>query len=78
MLGCRARRLLRTGRRFGSHVSESQRQKEIAEYGIHIPPPDPWKVYLARMMGGTAVFWILYRAKHDGPVVLGLRHPWDH
>ena len=22
--------------------------------------------------------WIFYRAKHDLPVVLGLRHPWEH
>ncbi|GKV16152.1 hypothetical protein SLEP1_g26834 [Rubroshorea leprosula] len=22
-------------------------------------------------------FWILYRAKQDGPVVLGWRHPWE-
>ncbi|CAN0899281.1 NADH dehydrogenase [ubiquinone] 1 beta subcomplex subunit 2 [Linum grandiflorum] len=22
-------------------------------------------------------FWVLYRAKQDGPVVLGWRHPWD-
>mmetsp|Transcript_30453 Transcript_30453/g.63469 ORF Transcript_30453/g.63469 Transcript_30453/m.63469 type:complete len:151 (-) Transcript_30453:217-669(-) len=22
--------------------------------------------------------WVFYRAKHDLPVVLGLRHPWEH
>jgi hypothetical protein len=22
--------------------------------------------------------WIFHRARHDGPVVLGWRHPWDH
>uniref|UniRef100_A0A7N0VA08 Uncharacterized protein n=1 Tax=Kalanchoe fedtschenkoi TaxID=63787 RepID=A0A7N0VA08_KALFE len=22
-------------------------------------------------------FWIFYRAKQDGPVVLGWRHPWE-
>jgi hypothetical protein len=22
--------------------------------------------------------WIFHRARHDGPVVLGFRHPWDH
>ncbi|KAG6474499.1 hypothetical protein ZIOFF_068436 [Zingiber officinale] len=22
-------------------------------------------------------FWVLYRAKQDGPVVLGWRHPWE-
>ncbi|KAL3840144.1 hypothetical protein ACJIZ3_024735 [Penstemon smallii] len=23
------------------------------------------------------LFWVLYRAKQDGPVVLGWRHPWE-
>ena len=22
--------------------------------------------------------WVFHRARHDGPVVLGWRHPWDH
>ena len=22
--------------------------------------------------------WVFYRAKHDLPVVLGMRHPWEH
>ena len=30
------------------------------------------------VMGFVCWMWIFYRAKHDLPVVLGLRHPWDH
>jgi hypothetical protein len=22
--------------------------------------------------------WVFHRARHDGAVVLGFRHPWDH
>ncbi|KAN0061172.1 hypothetical protein ACQY0O_006907 [Thecaphora frezii] len=31
----------------------------------------------AKLLGATMWFWIFYRAKQDGPVLLGLRHPWD-
>ncbi|PQE16593.1 hypothetical protein CJF32_00005930 [Rutstroemia sp. NJR-2017a WRK4] len=23
-------------------------------------------------------FFLMYRAKKDGPVLMGWRHPWDH
>ncbi|KFH46308.1 NADH dehydrogenase [ubiquinone] 1 beta subcomplex subunit-like protein [Hapsidospora chrysogenum ATCC 11550] len=23
-------------------------------------------------------FWLMYRAKKDGPVLMGWKHPWDH
>ena len=29
-------------------------------------------------MGFVCWMWVFYRAKHDLPVVLGLRHPWEH
>ena len=22
--------------------------------------------------------WVFHRARHDGPVLLGWRHPWEH
>ena len=28
--------------------------------------------------GAVCWFWIFYRAKEDGAVVLGLKHPWEH
>ncbi|PWN99952.1 hypothetical protein FA09DRAFT_294630 [Tilletiopsis washingtonensis] len=33
--------------------------------------------YGAKLLGATMWFWILYRAKQDGAVLLGFRHPWD-
>lgn len=43
----------------------------------------PFTVSEWHTKGGVAVgfvmwMWIFYRAKLDLPVVLGLRHPWDH
>ncbi|KAK4164860.1 hypothetical protein QBC43DRAFT_288400 [Cladorrhinum sp. PSN259] len=42
-------------------------------------PPVP-RLYRAAATGlGAAMwFWIFYRAKKDGPVLLGWKHPWDH
>jgi hypothetical protein len=33
---------------------------------------------LGEAFGVVMWLWIFHRARHDGPVVLGLRHPWDH
>ncbi|KAF0902165.1 hypothetical protein E2562_014413 [Oryza meyeriana var. granulata] len=34
-----------------------------------------------RLIHGVVIylnkFWVFYRAKQDGAVLLGLRHPWD-
>ena len=30
------------------------------------------------MCGFLTWLWVFYRAKHDLPVVLGWRHPWEH
>ena len=29
-------------------------------------------------MGCVMWLWVFHRARHDGPVVLGWRHPWEH
>ncbi|RHZ56372.1 hypothetical protein Glove_402g69 [Diversispora epigaea] len=44
------------------------------------PFPHPGKgyVFMSKLLGGTMLFWMLYRGKKDGAVVLGLRHPWEH
>ncbi|KAI9896241.1 hypothetical protein N3K66_008413 [Trichothecium roseum] len=34
--------------------------------------------YTATAMGAGMWFWLMYRAKKDGPVLLGWKHPWDH
>lgn len=33
---------------------------------------------LSKTLGATMWFWMMYRIKEDGPVVFGLRHPWEH
>ncbi|ODQ55642.1 hypothetical protein SAICODRAFT_16700 [Saitoella complicata NRRL Y-17804] len=30
-----------------------------------------------QVLGGSMWFWMLYRAKQDGPVLLGWAHPWE-
>lgn len=34
--------------------------------------------YAGEICGFFTWLWVFYRAKHDLPVVLGLRHPWEH
>ncbi|KAG2210591.1 uncharacterized protein EV154DRAFT_414145 [Mucor mucedo] len=34
--------------------------------------------FVGKALGATMWFWMMYRAKQDGPVLLGWRHPWDH
>jgi hypothetical protein len=39
--------------------------------GFHAPHVDPIYNRLSTLMGAVTVFWILYRAKEDGAVVIG-------
>ncbi|KAI6032883.1 hypothetical protein F5J12DRAFT_797055 [Pisolithus orientalis] len=32
---------------------------------------------LSKLLGASMWFFILYRAREDGPKLLGLRHPWE-
>ncbi|ORX45266.1 hypothetical protein DM01DRAFT_1328546 [Hesseltinella vesiculosa] len=34
--------------------------------------------FTGKFLGATMWFWMMYRAKQDGPALLGLEHPWDH
>lgn len=29
-------------------------------------------------LGASMWFFLMYRAKEDGPALLGWKHPWDH
>ncbi|KAF9166767.1 hypothetical protein DFQ27_003762 [Actinomortierella ambigua] len=42
-------------------------------------PHLPAKGYsiVAKTLGASMWFWVFYKAKQEGPVVLGLQHPWD-
>ncbi|KAL9263265.1 ATPase GET3A-like protein [Drosera capensis] len=45
--------------------------------GMTLHAPKRWHVVTGKGMCALMWFWVLYRAKQDGPVVLGWRHPWD-
>ncbi|KAI5804097.1 hypothetical protein DFH27DRAFT_392650 [Peziza echinospora] len=46
--------------------------------GAHHPVPHRAYRYTATALGASMWFFLMYRAKKDGAVLLGLRHPWDH
>ena len=70
----RLARLLRAG---GHHAHDGAHKS--AEYGgFHAPHVNPLHRNIGVTLGAIMWFWIFYRAREDGPVVLGWRHPWDH
>ncbi|CAE6411046.1 unnamed protein product [Rhizoctonia solani] len=44
--------------------------------GFHPHPPGFGHRFLAKALGATMWFFIFYRAKQDGPKLLGA-HPWE-
>eukprot|EP00466_Bigelowiella_natans_P007981 jgi/Bigna1/64976/fgenesh1_kg.92_\ len=62
-----------------SALKSSRRSFGAAHGPPGVPsPPAGWKVTGAKLIGGTTIFWILWRFKHDGDVLLGYRKPWEH
>ena len=45
--------------------------------GLTLHHPKRWHVVTGKGLCAVMWFWVLYRAKQDGPVVLGWRHPWE-
>ncbi|KAL6982626.1 hypothetical protein U1Q18_016014 [Sarracenia purpurea var. burkii] len=45
--------------------------------GVTLHHPKRWHTLTGKGMCAMMWFWVLYRAKQDGPVVLGWRHPWE-
>ncbi|XP_064944598.1 NADH dehydrogenase [ubiquinone] 1 beta subcomplex subunit 2-like isoform X1 [Musa acuminata AAA Group] len=45
--------------------------------GFTIHHPKRWHVVTGKSLCAIMWFWVLYRAKQDGPVVLGWHHPWE-
>ncbi|KAF7098967.1 hypothetical protein CFC21_111838 [Triticum aestivum] len=45
--------------------------------GYTIPHNKRWHTIAGKGLCATMWFWIFYRAKQDGAVLLGMRHPWD-
>jgi len=46
--------------------------------GIKIPKVAQWHKNVATIYGTILWLWLFWRAKNDGPALLGLKHPWDH
>lgn len=46
--------------------------------GAHWMEVSPHHTMAGEICGFFTWLWVFYRAKHDLPVVLGLRHPWEH
>ena len=45
--------------------------------GVTIHQPKRWHTITGKGLCAVMWFWVFYRAKQDGPVVLGWRHPWE-
>ncbi|WVQ84066.1 hypothetical protein IAT38_006211 [Cryptococcus sp. DSM 104549] len=45
--------------------------------GFHPHAPSLLHRGLAKALGASMWFFIFYRARQDGAVLLGWRHPWD-
>eukprot|EP00184_Porphyridium_aerugineum_P008454 CAMPEP_0184692408 /NCGR_PEP_ID=MMETSP0313-20130426/903_1 /TAXON_ID=2792 /ORGANISM="Porphyridium aerugineum, Strain SAG 1380-2" /LENGTH=83 /DNA_ID=CAMNT_0027150235 /DNA_START=172 /DNA_END=423 /DNA_ORIENTATION=+ len=47
--------------------------------GIGDVMPQPRRVHVlaGKALGACMWFWIMWRVKHDFPVILGWRHPWE-
>ncbi|CAG8194900.1 unnamed protein product [Penicillium nalgiovense] len=49
-----------------------------SSHPIHIHPVRPLYRFTATALGASMWFFLMYRAKKDGPALLGWKHPWDH
>ncbi|KAL6216330.1 hypothetical protein ACLB2K_009553 [Fragaria x ananassa] len=49
----------------------------ITYKGVTVHQPKRWHTVTGKGLCAVMWFWVLYRAKQDGPVVLGWRHPWE-
>ncbi|KAI1214970.1 uncharacterized protein F4807DRAFT_455419 [Annulohypoxylon truncatum] len=50
----------------------------IARAPIPATPAPRIYRYTATALGASMWFFLMYRAKKDGPVLMGWKHPWDH
>ncbi|KAF1915516.1 hypothetical protein BDU57DRAFT_477376 [Ampelomyces quisqualis] len=48
------------------------------KHPVKLPKVRPFYRIMATGLGASMWFFLMYRAKKDGPVLLGWRHPWDH
>ncbi|CCG25639.1 hypothetical protein CORT_0C02640 [Candida orthopsilosis Co 90-125] len=55
------------------HLAKYIRHAPVA--APHVAPHIYWG---AKLMGATMWFWIFYRIKEDGPVMFGVKLPFEH
>ncbi|KAL1975316.1 hypothetical protein VTN31DRAFT_3708 [Thermomyces dupontii] len=48
------------------------------KHPITVPHTRPFYRFAATALGASMWFFLMYRAKKDGPALLGWKHPWDH
>ncbi|EMR08712.1 hypothetical protein PNEG_02890 [Pneumocystis murina B123] len=46
--------------------------------GIHFHPPPKSYIVISQLLGASMWFFMLYRMKKDGPIILGLKNPWEN
>ncbi|KAH7122474.1 hypothetical protein B0J11DRAFT_340224 [Dendryphion nanum] len=45
---------------------------------VHVHAVRPLYRFMATALPASMWFFLMYRAKQDGAVLLGWRHPWEH
>ncbi|TVY85182.1 NADH dehydrogenase [ubiquinone] 1 beta subcomplex subunit [Lachnellula suecica] len=48
------------------------------QHSVQIPRARPLYRFAATGLSASMWFFLMYRAKQDGAVLLGWKHPWDH
>ncbi|BBM96769.1 hypothetical protein MPTK1_1g00570 [Marchantia polymorpha subsp. ruderalis] len=49
--------------------------QKFADLTLHAPKA--WQTRTGQGLCAVMWLWIMYRAKNDGAVLMGWRHPWD-
>ncbi|KAJ5727996.1 hypothetical protein N7540_007154 [Penicillium herquei] len=49
-----------------------------SHHPVHVHAARPLYRFTATALGASMWFFLMYRAKKDGAVLLGWKHPWDH
>ncbi|KAJ5539181.1 hypothetical protein N7513_007513 [Penicillium frequentans] len=49
-----------------------------SHHPVHVHAARPLYRFTATALGASMWFFLMYRAKKDGPALLGWKHPWDH
>ncbi|KAK0545482.1 hypothetical protein OC846_005647 [Tilletia horrida] len=75
MLASAVRRAAASGGSSSSATGSARWTQTVNGFTPH--RPSALHRYTATLLGASMWFFIFYRAKQDGAVMLGLKHPWD-